>query len=421
MIRIVLGALLLSALPARAQIAPCSIPDNLDGPCCEQADLIPPDTNPIQLPGKGICWDGCQVAQQSCTSVSISNPAPTPICGQYTAEVKVGDCSGATILEGSARLDYTRGWSEAGAITPSPGGPTFQAEFQVWRFLIKADLKTGPTPVIAPCPVPSCIPQADTAFFYGYVDYAIDCATGIRENAVVLFHGCDWLIHGQLLSDKPGTFHPDRSYAIVAPDTPVNPFVPSDFLLSPEAILEDGMRRVSQPGALFGPCWTTEEVDQGSYFPIGYGCLCPPSTGATQAAAVRINASSTCGSSAQSLNFFGTTPWLHTISHSIGNWTTPLDYPGEELVRVDEGLFLYADACPAVTPVDPAGVAFEIFYGSETFKGFAILPDPATPNALSQHFVDLASNYRAAVGQPASLPAIGSVRPTSHLLYLNPQ
>ncbi len=35
------------------------------------------------------------------------------------------------------------------------------------------------------------------------------------------------------------------------------------------------------------------------------------------------------------------------------------------------------------------------------------------------HFTDLADNYTAPLSGPFPLPALGSIRPTEHLIYVN--
>ena len=91
---------------------------------------------------------------------------------------------------------------------------------QVWRFVVKADLSLGGTG--GGCSRPSCLPSHPTAFYYGYLDYAFDCATGQFDTVLVLFHNCDEFIHNPVFSSVPGVFNPGRTYAIVAPDTPAN-------------------------------------------------------------------------------------------------------------------------------------------------------------------------------------------------------
>ena len=103
--------------------------------------------------------------------MSWSPPAPTS-CGEFIAQLTVDDTSGIPLLSGTLILDYTRTWTEV-----DPSG----ASRRVWRFAVKADLSPTPGLPASACVVPDCIPPLGphpTAFYYGYVDYALNCQTG---------------------------------------------------------------------------------------------------------------------------------------------------------------------------------------------------------------------------------------------------
>ena len=271
--------------------------------------------------------------------------------------------------------------------------------------------------------MPPCLSAHPTAFFYGYVDYARNCATGGFENAVVLFHNCDRFIHDPALSDRPGAFHPVDTFAIVAPDTAVNPFDPTPVLPPSGPLVAEAVRNVSNPfGVPF--CTTEEPISGGDLTHIIAGCACPLSFGSIQQSANRLKGTGSCPDAAgavsefNTLNFFPTVPWFEMITTSIGCWTTAGSYPGPECAYVNEGVFRYRDSCSAIGPLGGSGEFTDIFYGATTRGGFTVVP--TSPIFVpTQNFVDLASNLAQPAGVPVALPIIGSVRKTDHLIYVN--
>ena len=233
---ICLGFFVSAAPTAEAQ---CPTPDGLDATsCCTPATANLPTFPAFSMPSAGICWQACMPQPKQCVIQDVGAPVPTTSCTQFTAPLSVLDCaSGATLMKGDLVLDYTRTWTE----TPIPGGPPAQ----VWRFAAKVDME-GSGATSAACPVPTCANVAgSTAFYYGYVDYSFDCLTGGWSQAVVLYHNCDRFVHNPTLSAVPGPFHPDRTYALVGPDTAANPFTPAIFLPGPATTIGEAMRNVS--------------------------------------------------------------------------------------------------------------------------------------------------------------------------------
>lgn len=398
----------------------CFGPDLLTGPCCTNTPLNLPPLGPISMQAQSVQWNSCVLAGQDCIQVSTSAPLPSPVCGQWTVSIKVGDCAGNTQLFGNGVLDYARTWREQGN-TVDPSGTISGTTFQVWRFLAKFDLSQV---VGSPPPPPTLIP-GDLAvnpavFYYGYVDYVLDCTFGSFKNVVVLYHASDWLINFPGISGNLGGANPIGSHALVGPDNPINPFLPVDFLIPPGALPFDSLRAVGDinlPGTP-AACNAEQSTTQGTYVPLAFGCLNPPSLGPIQSAAVQINGASSCGSSYLSVNLFGTVPWLDMITSSIGAWTTNNEYPGPERVRANEGLFVYRDSCQLGTP---GFQAFEIFYGAETRGGFtATIQSGTTPPVSVANFLDLVSNWRRPAGTPLMLPAIGRVMNSYHVISLNP-
>ena len=63
----------------------------------------------------------------------------------------------------------------------------------------------------------------------------------------------------------------------------------------------------------------------------------------------------------------------------------------------------------------------EIFNGAATLGGFpSKLIEPGPVVTPVGHFVDLASNRRRPVGAPLTLPAIGKVMQSFHVISANP-
>jgi len=413
-----LTAALVTAAPAAAQ---CFIPDNLDGPCWEPTDVNLPDLPAWELEAGGMCYQQCGVVSKDPALLLWDTPIANN-CGQFTSDVKVIDAvSGVTLMAGKAQMDYTRTWQEANTVPP------FGTEYQVWRFAVKIDLEVQPLPA-SPCYVPPCMAPGAYAesFWYGYVDWAQDCATGQFTNASVLFHNCDDFIHHPGLSDHPALgvgFHPGQYYAIVAPDNAAQPFDPT--ALAPArsgALTAEAVRNVNNllvPGA----CTKEERITNGVHQVLGAACLCPLSLNSNAQAAVHFDGFGSCPdatgipSNFTSLQVWNPSlglRWYELIETSIGSWTSPTVYPGREAPILAEGFFFYHDSCAAGV----AGVAadtLDMMYGAKTVDGFQVLPSPIG-GANTQNFLDMASNYSS---PGVFLPLLGSTKPSDHLIYVN--
>ncbi len=164
--------------------------------------------------GLGVTWNNCQPGAQPPVQITLSMPVATQRCGEFTAVLDVIDpANGNILLTGTVTLDYTRTWGETVNPDPAP-------EYQVWRFAAKVDLASNAAFAAAP----PCLNQWPTAFYYGYVDYALRCGQAQFESAIVLYHACDKFVHNPALSATPGAFHPNASYGLVSPSTAANPF-----------------------------------------------------------------------------------------------------------------------------------------------------------------------------------------------------
>jgi hypothetical protein len=408
MLVVVVLVLALVALPSVS--AQCFGPDLLDlGPCCGPAALNLPAFPNVAIQGLGVCWNACTVASQRDLRVRWTPPSQ-PFCGEYVTQLTVDDAiTGAAVLSGLLTLDYTRTWTEFDTL----GNPQ-----QVWRFAAKADVSAVVGGLIHPCLIPACIQPLgphNTAYYYGYVDYTICTAAAGWQNALVLYHACDRFVHTPGFSDRPGVFHPSGSYAIVAPHSTLQPFVPSNNIAPGGPLLAEATRNVDTTSVPPAPCRVEDKVAIGSLTPLGAGCLCTMTTLPKQQTVREFKGSTTCLNAIgipgawTSLNIlFPTLPWYHLVSTSIGCWTNPTVYPGAECAWVDEGLFVVQDAC--------SGDFVELKYGGSTAKGWpGVLPSGVT----TMNFLDLTDNYTAPLGGPHPLPIIGSVRPTDHQIYVN--
>lgn len=418
-IQLTLPLALLSALAlASAPSSQCVGHDGLNGPCWQPVDLNLPDLQDIQLPGSGICWQSCNTAVKDPVRVTIPSPVEI-VCGQFRTDIRVDTAAGVGVLTGPAVLDYTRTWTEV-----SPTGE----EYQVWRFVTKVDFSRVPG-VPAPCWSPVCLGPPvgfDTCFWYGYIDYVQHCgvATG-QESAVVLYHACDDFSHNPFFSDRPapaGGFHPDEFFAIVAPDTPVNPFDPT-AVVPPRSgpVFTEAMRNVPDfPGVA---CIAEERIEQGALQVQGTACLCPLAPSTVQNAKIFFG-TGTCPdatglpsqfASLQIFNLAFGFKWFDLIGTSLGSWTTDFTYPGKEAPFAEEGFFFYHDSCAAVNGL-PADT-LDLFYGAKTSGGWdAFELNTPAPIPLPTNFLDLASNYSAGF---VALPLLGSIRDTDHLIYVN--
>ncbi len=404
------AALLVSAPLARSQGA-CFNPDQLNGMCCQPLQANLPLFPGIAMQSLGIYWTNCAPTVQNLTGVQWAPPVMTT-CSEYTTTLNVINmANGAVLLSGKMVLNYTRTWAEV-----DPAG----IQWQVWRFVAKADLAAPTAGALVPiAPQPNCIAPFGphpTSFFYGYVDYALPCGGNQFSSALVLHHAGDFLIHQPGLSDKPGAFHPNRSCGIVAPHTAVNPFVPANLPAPVGPLIGEAVRNVVSP-FVPGLCSAEDPISGGAIAPLGRACFCPLMAAPQQHTLRVMTGKGTCvdplglnSSFASQMINFPTVPWPHVVTTSFGFWSTAASYPGPEVAWVDEGLFIDHDACTVTDWVD-------IDYGGTTQRGWQVIgPAPISP---SFEYTDLGDNYSAPLFGPYPLPAVGSIRPTDRLIYVN--
>ncbi len=396
------------AHPAQAQL--CFGPDGLQGNCWEKTPANLPDLPSFGLESSGICWSKCD-PQKVASVIRFDTPNRLQ-CGVYDSLVTITDAAGVPVMIGRARMDYTRTWEEV-----DPSGRTYQ----VWRFLTKVDFQLGQANAPS-CLVPPCMFQQPTTFYYGYVDYALECNSQQFFNVAVLFHPCDKFIHDPRHSSRPGVYHPGDYFALVGPDTAAQPFVPATSVsaIAPTPGGKLGAVRLT-PAPGTPDCIKEERLQQGLVNNIGQACACPLDRTKNGVTAQFQHGVGSCQdatgqvSNYEALNTFlpGLLfPWLYTIQHHVGFWASPAasPYPGPEVVFVNEGFYRYYDSCSSKLSID-------VSYGSLTERGFQVNPDPARPWQSSDRFLDIASNYSKTQG--INPPFTGEVFPTKHLIYVN--
>lgn len=403
-----LALLVVLAWPSHAR-AQCFGPDNLDiGNCCGPAVPNLPVFPAASVPSLGVCWNACSVAGTQDLRLDMSPPAQVA-CAQYISQFTVSDTSSVPLLSGLLQMDYARTWEEI-----DPSG----ALIQVWRFVVKVDLNGVAGVPPSACVTPSCVSPVGphtTAFYYGYLDFAsCNAVPGAAwETSLVLFHNCDRFIHAPGLSDKPGVFHPGGSYALVAPHTSAQPFIPGNAFAPSGPVFAEAMRTIDTSTPPPNVCLVEDRVVAGSMNLLGAGCVCTFSTTPKQQSLRRFDGQTACPTAtgipagwASVDPGFPIFPWLHMVTTSIGSWTNPSIYPGAERAWVDEGVFAVADAC--------TGDWAEIRYGATTRGGWTV-----NHPVLIGSFTDMADNYTAPLFGPYPAPLIGSVQPTDRLIYIN--
>ncbi|MEQ8763804.1 MAG: hypothetical protein RL885_07750 [Planctomycetota bacterium] len=392
------AALCLLAAPAHAQL--CAGSDNLVGPCCTNTSITLPTFPNFSFPASSTCWSACGPASINQT---IQVSAPTPLgCGSYGSAVSILDTAGNLVLSGALTLDYSRTWEETNFDGQS---------LQVWRFVAKADFRPGPGFDATLCQSPSCLTTiGNTAFYYGHVDYALNCVTNVFESSISLFHGCDLFIHHPIASSFPGPYHPTTSFAIVGPNTPANPFVPSLFPPFAAPAVGGATRRLG-PGT---SCFFEEPMNLGSLGLVGQACACPLNLGGPfQYTALQFGFNGTCNPPASS-TAIGTPPpfpWIAMIAIGLGTWTgtgpgTP--FPGPELVWANESFQFYSGNCSPPPSID-------VDYGVMTEAGFPVSPNIERP-WLTGRMLDIGSNYSRTTG--IAPPFVGAVNRTLHMIQM---
>lgn len=365
-----LAGFALAAQPAAAQCAP----DGLNGgPCCAPAAVnLPLFPQRPQENASFICFDSCQPMLNKLYCARLGAPKPVKIagaivCGQYDIRYQLLDCAtGAVVWSGSMRATYSRNWLEnavAGAVPMT-----------VWRFILNGDLLPGPALPNTPCDRPSCLNQYARVYWTGYIDYALDCATGQWSIAWMLDHECDAIHHpaGSIRPAPAVGLHPSRSFSIVGPGAT---FVPaSAALIQSDGPITQGAMRFNNWAATPAIC-TFEEPIQGAFVAQNQFCMCT-TAGPGQYISSFVQAQGNCGSSVNP------SPLGPVLQKRIGGWTNPNVFPGNEFVFLDFGYLATTGACAGT-------VSQEWYEGVETIGGFPA--NDFAGVALGRQFEDFGS------------------------------
>lgn len=379
-----LVGLVLAAQPARAQCGP----DGLDGgPCCAMATVNLPQIPSLSQDMRWLCFDNCQPTVNNLYCVKIGTPLPVQsgggvVCGARTIRFVVTVCGTPTVLwNGLAKAHYSRTWLEANAAG---------ATIQVWRFLLNGDF--APTAAVpnTPCDRPGCLAGFNRIYFTGYVDYALDCATGQWQAAFALDHECDGLHHapGTARPAPAAGFHPTRSFDMVSPGAAfaVSSTAP---IQSDGPILQQAMRWNNW--AASPAICVFEEPCQGNLVAQNQFCRCVTASPAAQYISTSIQANSICGSS---VNPSALGP---VFQKRVGSWTNAAAFPGVEFLLIDMGYLTHVNGCTGV-------VSNQWFEGTETIGGFPAFD--FTGVQLGRQFEDMestntsATNITTRIGAP---------------------
>jgi hypothetical protein len=393
-------ALVALALPARAQ---CFQPDNLDGPCCEQTVVELPQFPTLTVDTKYICWTRCNPQLSGVVRATIS-PIATQACGYYLGRFTFTNQTGQlTAWSGSLVMAYSRTWAEA------RNGQT--PDLQVWRFIVNGDLAPSADLIALfgnnACVVAPCVPTYGRFHVSGYVDYALDCATGSFSVAYALDHDCDAFEHDNPFSSRPGTFHGTRSYTWVGPAAgfTCSPSVnPADGPASCEAFRDYDFSR-----PLAEICEYEQPVDPQGTQLLTETEFCPCSTPSqfTQYNVQILSGRTLCGSTASTSSVSN---WPGLMTKAIGFWTDPTAYPGEEVLFLERGHFSYTDGCDGVDS-RPYMIGVQTNGGFQPFK-----ITPAAPIPSGRSMIDLANLTLPNLG---GAPLIGKRGVATKLIYLN--
>ena len=373
---VALAALFVAPATGSAQC----MPDNLDSaPCCTPVNVQLPNFPSIQQSSKFICFNNCatQINQNLCVTLGAPRPALTGgafVCGVYTINVKVTTCGGAaqTLWQGTMRAQYSRNWTESN---------TAGALVGVWRFLLNGDLRAsaflqGNPGWASPNVQPACYSTFNAIYVAGYVDYAVDCATGVWSAAWALNHDCD-MNHHPAGSPRAGAFHPTRSWTFVGPG--------AGFVVDPVGALTAG--GLSGGEAFRWNDWSTapaicraEEPNNGVF--ASQGNVCPCGGAGTQYDNTLLSVAGFCGSTMRTLLL----PAVQLLQKRVGRWTNAAVFPNLRELAINMGDVDYLNSCNSATSV-------EFMEGVTTVGGNTAFTYAGTP--LGTQFVDLGSSNRS--------------------------
>jgi len=392
----ILLTLLLTLVAGSGLAAQCFGDDGLDtGKCWDRVTARLPAFPTMH---SSALWIGFKECTPTVRQATLTLPAPVPAAsGVYLwVGVDLRDAANMPLWDRSTRwfLFYSRTWLETLTL-----GSTVE-RFQVWRFLINADVRPSPEvrkkyPVHQPgndVIVPPCVYKGtpQPVHFFGYVDYAVNCRTGKRSIAFGATHLCDAFMHHEI-SPFPAGGHPGWSYAVVAPAT----FTPSTKLSGVEGIARSEDFRMYRFANL--PfCESEQPVSNGLVSTRGRRCACGSRTAAGQFVDYSLQALTACNSSARSITPFPLL-WGGPGQMSVGTFNVADVYPGKESLYFVVDPMVYHDGRTNLTSV-------HAFVGVATAGGWKpTLFHPGNMSSPIKAFLDLQNilllpTYRLGIG-----------------------
>ncbi len=397
-----LGVLLFATTITADSTAQCFGNDGLStGPCCAPSATNLPPFPPMQLGGRGACFNDCSLELQFPTqNVLISTQV---LCDYLLVDFSLNSPSFAMPNQVLV-AKYARTWLEF----PTPGAVT-----QVWRFVINGDLNysnVAPSAIGCPVPFSAVAPYNLPVNYFGHLDYALNCATGNWSCAYALTHFCPTDMHAPW-SARPiaaASTWAKRTYHLVAPQN----FDFTAFCEAPEGQIYGESARHSQlvPGLPY-QCLNESPIHGGQLLTAQVLCACvgpsptpPPSRYVFQT----LNFQTACGFGVpQPTTALGGTVPIPGILPTglcgmvIGRWVqgSVPSFPGDECVTCYLGVLNYTTPCPS-----PVGSnSFHLIGGDGTTGGFAAqLFDTNVPIIPNPEFMDLANML--VIGSPILPP-----------------
>jgi hypothetical protein len=382
------------AAPGAAQPLPWPMPDGYDpaGGCCQPAQPTLPPFPAVTQQIKFICWNNCN--PQFCVNICVSFGVPAPLvragvvfdCGLYLIPITIRTCAANPVTLWSGRLlaTYSRTWLEDAV--PDPAGAP---DHQIWRFLVNGDLR--PSTFLLQnfgnniCVVPPCHAAfQNLVYWFGYIDYRNDCATGRWTVEWAIDHECD-RFHHNADSARPApvgaVFHPQHSYNFVGPSSFVCTInIPCANFQSPPAF--EAVRSLIWQGVTQPPiCLRRDRLTQFGIVPFQDLCVCagpPPNP-------LQYSLSEFFGMSGCGTGFNIATQPKPFIQKKLGFFPDAAGNPFKFLC-MNMGDVNYFDVCTMLT-------TNEYFEGVETIGGFPKFTVNGTPLPFRQFIDDGSSNF----------------------------
>ncbi|MBI1853325.1 MAG: hypothetical protein HYR85_23550 [Planctomycetes bacterium] len=405
-------ALVVCFLAAPRASAQNCMPDGLQGgTCCQPATITLPVFPAVTDRAHFVCFETCDVRAEGDVCIQLGAPRVAhlhnqpPIPSIYLIRLTIQTCSlnPRDVWNTNLRAQYSRNWLAA---VETPGGPP---DTEVWRFLVNGNL--APSAFLTQhfgrnrCVVPPCVSQFPKPHFWGYIDYARNCATGEWQASMALQHDCDAYEHNGS-SDRPGTFHRDDSYAFVAPA--------AGFTANSATIPAAAGHVFQDQDAIRKNLWASlpnitaheEPLVSGNWVQGASTCPCSAGVGTRQDVQMTVIGAGECNTQFQTI---GGAP-VPFVQKRIGQWSTgPGRYPGNQSLLMVEGVLQVIDGCTS-------GGTVEYVKGVATVGGYQAFRLSQSP--LASQFVDLGSANRSPTNR---LTVVGAKYISNFIFNINLQ